>query len=159
ARGRAGAPAGGLPLPRRPLADVAAAVRASAGHRGSVRVDPDDALDAGLERDRLGGLCAEPLGHARRGEVVRVDERDQALDPALTPPPFSYRTGSLGRVAAAPVLAHERPAELRLRVPARVGEGRVPPDPRVPHDHADPAEERTVLAPLEHEMTEAVRLP
>src|SRR5665647_2805361 len=65
----------------------------------------------------------------------------------------------LGRIAAAPVRPGERPAELDLRIVARLGERGRLPRPCVPHERAHTPQKASVLPEHDDEGAHAVRLP
>src|ERR671931_2890092 len=120
---------------------------------------PYDGLGRVRQGDGRGRAGSEPLGEPLRCDILRSYQRDQPADASL---PISPRTGSergLRRVSATPVSARERPAELRLRVLARIREGRLSPRTGVPDDEPDAAEHVAVVLPLEYEVPEAVLAP
>src|SRR5690242_4094811 len=112
--------------------------------------------------EKLDGLArcrAEPLGEPLRADVGRGDRRDEPLYVPLGVRPFAHRSHGLGRVPVPPVLARERPAELRLRELAGTCECRMRPGANVPDQETRAPQPAAVLAPDDGERAAAVVVP
>src|SRR5664279_2408594 len=96
---------------RRPPGGAAAGEADPSRSAFSSRMHPDGREAAGYLH-RLARLSVQLLCDAYRSRVHRVDQRDQAFDLSLVIGPLSHRARGLGRIAVAPVLASDRPAEL-----------------------------------------------
>src|SRR5438270_499851 len=119
---------------------------------------PEDGGSGVEERHGLTRCAAEPLGDALRPDIRGRDDRDEPLD-AEAPGPLAHSAGGLGRVAVAPVLTDQRPAELRLRVLARVRVRGGRPRARVPDVQPRTTDDDAVFDALRDQWPDPVRLP
>src|SRR5581483_891010 len=102
---------------------------------------------------------ADLLRDSHRPHVARPDEGDQPCKPALLDAPIPQRERSLRRIAVAPVLANDEPAELDLGSLARLVERARLPAVGVPDEEAGAAHDPAGLAALHGEKPDPVLLP
>src|SRR5690242_7965441 len=112
-----------------------------------------------MGRDEPVEPLADLLGDPLRALVVRMDERDGPSRADLAEHPVASCERCLRRVPMTPRMPRKRPSELDLSTVADLRARPALPDPRVPRERADAAEDGAVLLPHDHEAPEAVDAP
>src|SRR5690242_5406208 len=120
---------------------------------------PQDSLPGVEQRHSLAGRAADPFGEPCRAHVRRRDQRDQALGPVLGVRPLASRAHRFRRIAVAPVLADERPPELRPRVLGALGVRRLRPRAGVPDQETAPTKPAPVITTQDGKRAAAVLSP
>src|SRR5581483_4306553 len=127
--------------------------------RGGENVTPERDGDAPRRDDLALRFGAEPFGDADRTRILGVDQRDETARTHLAQCPVADGERRLGREAVAPGGPLEGPAELDLRVLAKLASCSVAPDNGMPRQQADPSDNRVVGAANHDEAAKAVVAP